>query len=122
MLAAALAAVWLAMPALAAVHGAVDAHEYCAEHQAFEHRTVGSDSIGAHDDGVSVEDVAAQDRHDDCTFDDALLRDGLRSALLAFDVARPCPTIALAGPRADAARPLAILASAPKTSPPSLSV
>ena len=110
---------WLALPVAAAVHGALEAHEFCQQHQAFEHVR---DSTGAvSHDGDSIASMGSSDVHEDCSFDDALLRDATRvEAPIATVSAASLDLHALVANSSDVVA--AILDAAPKTSPPTLFV
>ncbi len=116
-LAGILAALWIVVPVASAVHGAIEAHQFCVEHQAFEHESHGHEHA---EDGTQVHaQHEAGDDHAACAFDDAALRNA-PPALADIAVVVPPATTATAtapaahGPAAD------VLAAAPKTSPPLL--
>ncbi|RMH43142.1 MAG: hypothetical protein D6689_06080 [Deltaproteobacteria bacterium] len=69
-IAAALAALWLAVPLGAVADGVTEVHEYCAEHGAVEHAPVGAPATSRH----AVTSPSGRDHHDACSFDRALVR------------------------------------------------
>ena len=48
-----MALLWAVVPVAAAIHGAVESHEYCLEHNAFEHAGAAHD----HDHGDGADDL-----------------------------------------------------------------
>jgi hypothetical protein len=117
LVAGALAALWLALPLAAAVHVTVVAHEFCIEHQALEHTSDGTTTTSS--DGAAIAASVASDLHDHCLFDEAVLQ--------TARLAREAPTAAIAAPDTCVLTPaaadhpaMAVLATAPKTSPPLL--
>lgn len=110
--AAALALLWGLVPAIGAVHGAVEAHAYCLEHQAFEHVEHGHD----HSEGTQLTPEHG-DEHGQCAFGDMCL------FTASHDAVEAVAPVAPAGDTPDVASQLetpviAILAVAPKSSPP----
>lgn len=119
--AAFLAALWLCGPLLAVLHGLERQHAYCAEHGAFEERGGGHED---HDAGAQLLAGSSTDgaEHEGCAF-----------SPFAAGVARPhtaalpavqAPALPPLGLPALAAvaplHPIAILAVAPKSSPPAV--
>jgi hypothetical protein len=120
----ALAALWVVTPAMAAVHGALESHSYCAEHGAFEHTPdepgeAPAAAPGDHDDRITATPNGAADSHQMCQLGDTLLRDGVALAhpdsVTPADVA-PVATVALVSQTS--AAPIDPLMLAPKSSPP----
>jgi hypothetical protein len=115
----AMAVVWMLVPALAAVHGVETEHNYCAEHEAFEH---GDLAVAAGDDtsGTTATDgTPVSEQHEACAFSNLLRRDLSDSS--TGDVAVAAAVSAPADqPWIDQTdrRQLPVLASAPKASPP----
>jgi hypothetical protein len=128
----ALAAIWVITPALAALHGALESHSYCAEHGAFEHSadepagtsdappTLPLGDLGEADRLLAVTDRGGlADDHAACALGDTVLRDGVVFGTTAL-VAAAIDTF----PTADAIAPLTVAAPidildlAPKSSPP----
>jgi hypothetical protein len=114
-----LAAIWLLVPVAAAVHGTVEAHEYCAEHQAFEHIEDGVAAVAGHHT-TSV--GSSRDLHEACELGDAILRTAVSAdagIAAVVDASAPAASsiVAIAGPC-----DRAVLDVAPKTSPPAMNV
>ena len=128
--AALMAALWTLVPAATALHGAVEAHAYCQEHDAFEEGRGHAGSIArggdtAQDGGdaarvATAPDVAGGDAHAPCAFARAVLADAA-PAVPAASVSGPAPAILplrLPASRVPAPRAVPLLAVAPKSSPP----
>ncbi len=118
LVAGALAALWLALPVATAVHGTLEAHEFCAEHQSFEH--VSDRGSSASYDGDAISTTVSPDVHEDCSFDDALLRTArtVRQLPVVTAVAAQDICVPVCAPVEHVAA--AVLSTAPKTSPPTL--
>lgn len=116
-----LALLWALVPALAAIHGAVENHVYCAEHGAFEH---GDRAHTAERPEHSVTDPRAPgtgDAHELCSFSDSLLRTAVTPVDATCAVSAAAPAVARHIAIADPAPPsIRILAVAPKGSPPAV--
>lgn len=112
-----LAAYWLLTVVLAALHGGLDRHTYCPEHQTFEEQNaqiVGHKAVAA----PSV-DSASGARHDGCPFADCIHgRPGAPSA--APRATATVSAVRAVIPRSPTPPPPAvpILLTAPKGSPP----
>ncbi len=127
-LATLLAAVWIATPVLSAIHVALEAHTYCAEHGTLEEGTphqldsdTASNTEDSTDAGVHTnkEEDSDSSSHTVCAFGDPATRD-----IKAFDVAvlvGPAPATGactLAVYENTVPANLRLLLLAPKTSPP----
>ena len=120
-IAAAIALLWAAVPLASAIHGAVESHEYCLEHNAFEHAgaTHDHDHGDGADDLLHAEEQDAEHGHAPCAFGDACFRAALVVAASDAPVtapARPAPQPAVASQTDAPVVP--VLAVAPKSSPP----
>ncbi len=128
--AALLLMVWIATPILALVHGVVERHAYCAEHERVEDvvESHGAAAYLASDpprdgdarsEATRGEDSQHSEGHQDCAFGDSFVREAL---LCEFDVAvTPAEqTQTLQGDALPAASApsIALLHIAPKNSPP----
>lgn len=122
--AAALALLWALVPVAAAVHGALEAHTYCVEHNALEHdgaHGADHDHELAPCDALREEDATVFGTHAACALGEAVFRDAARVSVAPTVVPAPAldaPVVAIASPDTPAAR--APLSVAPKTSPPSV--
>lgn len=110
------------IPALATIDGALEAHRWCAEHDALEHHDPGAgaadaDEAPAH--RAAVSSTEESDRHETCQF----------ASLFREDEAPPAPAFAVSQPPANQAivcaeagatipAPIALLHAAPKLPPP----
>lgn len=115
-----LTVLWSVVPLLTAVHGAFQAHVWCAEHRAFEHPPGDHDhGDGGTRDAISPESPDVDGSHQVCALVHARLRHFLQPAgtVSAVAVSPSAVTESATGHQAD--RPqLAVLANAPKASPP----
>lgn len=128
--AALLLMVWIATPILAVVHGVVERHTYCAEHERVE------DAVESHITasllkGDEPRDDEAQSKigrgetpehsegHEDCAFGDSFTREIL---VFTFDLVFAPAQLALTRPGtppiATGAAAVALFRIAPKNSPP----
>ncbi len=115
-----LAALWIAAPLAAVLHGETERHRFCPEHGVFEdvEDQGGADRHeGEAAPGVSAADRGAASAHHVCAFAQATLADAREgdTAAARREPARPSPLRALASVDRPA---IPLLRVAPKSSPP----
>jgi len=116
--AAILATLWVLAPLLGATHGLTHSHRYCAEHGAFE------ESSPDHREPIagqsSATTGAARGGHEECAFSQLFCRDAWvgtpenTGSVIGVFQHRGTPAL-----ESIEVRPIPLLASAPKSSPPS---